>query len=333
VFLYARNGVARLSSIRILVADDFEDWRRQVHLLFRARPQWQIIAEVSDGSEAVQKVANLKPDLVVLDIGLPKLNGIEAARQIRQFSPTSTIVFLSQNNDSDVVRAALSTGALGYVHKTDAQSELLPAVDAVLRGKQFVSSSLKGYEFTDTSGEKAPDCHEVLFYSDDTVLLDSVTRFIAAPLKAGNAAIVLATKSHRDSLLQRLKSEGVDTDGVLEQGTYISLDAADTLSTIMVNSLPDPVLFFRGIGGLIEAAAKAAKSKQPQVVVFGEAVALLHAEGKADAAIRFEQLGNDLAKTHDVDILCAYPLRSFHGEEDEHVFRRICAEHSAVYSG
>jgi CheY-like chemotaxis protein len=288
---------------------------------------------VSDGSEAVQKVANLKPDLVVLDIGLPKLNGIEAARQIRQFSPTSTIVFLSQNNDSDVVRAALSTGALGYVHKTDAQSELLPAVDAVLRGKQFVSSSLKGYEFTDTSGEKAPDCHEVLFYSDDTVLLDSVTRFIAAPLKAGNAAIVLATKSHRDSLLQRLKSEGVDTDGVLEQGTYISLDAADTLSTIMVNSLPDPVLFFRGIGGLIEAAAKAAKSKQPQVVVFGEAVALLHAEGKADAAIRFEQLGNDLAKTHDVDILCAYPLRSFHGEEDEHVFRRICAEHSAVYSG
>ena len=288
---------------------------------------------MSDGSEAVQKVANLKPDLVVLDIGLPKLNGIEAARQIRQFSPTSTIVFLSQNNDSDVVRAALSTGALGYVHKTDAQSELLPAVDAVLRGKQFVSSSLKGYEFTDTSGEKAPDCHEVLFYSDDTVLLDSVTRFIAAPLKAGNAAIVLATKSHRDSLLQRLKSEGVDTDGVLEQGTYISLDAADTLSTIMVNSLPDPVLFFRGIGGLIEAAAKAAKSKQPQVVVFGEAVALLHAEGKADAAIRFEQLGNDLAKTHDVDILCAYPLRSFHGEEDEHVFRRICAEHSAVYSG
>jgi CheY-like chemotaxis protein len=301
-------------------------------LLFQARPQWQIIAEVSDGSEAIQKAEELNPDLILLDIGLPKLNGIEAARQIRQFSPNSRIVFLSQNNDSDIVRAALSTGALGYVHKTDAQSELLPAVDAVLRGKQFVSSSLKGYEFTDTSGEKAPDCHEVLFYSDDTVLLDSVTRFIAAPLKAGNAAIVLATRSHRDSLLQRLKAEGLDPDRVLEQGTYISLDAADTLSTIMVNSLPDPILFFRGIGGLIEAAAKAAKSKQPQVVMFGEAVALLHAEGKVDAAIRFEQLGNDLTKTHDIEILCAYPLSSFRDEEDEHVFRSICAEHSAIYS-
>ena len=90
--------------------------------------------------------------------------------------------------------------------------------------------------------------------------------------------------------------------------------------------------FLRGIGGLIEAAAKAAKSEQPQVVVFGEAVALLKAEGKADAAIRFEQLGNDLAKTYDVDILCAYPLSSFHIEENEHVFQSICAEHSAVYS-
>jgi len=321
-----------LSSIRILITDDYADWRRQVHSLLQARPAWQVIAEASDGSEAVQKAEDLKPDLILLDVGLPSLNGIEAARQIRQLSPSSKIIFLSQNSDLDVVQAALGTGALGYVSKTDARRELLPAMDAVLLGKQFVSSSLKDYQFTDTSAEKAPHRHEVLFYSDDTVLLDSVTRFIAAALRAGNAAIVLATKSHRDSLLQRLKAGGVDTDGALQQGTYISLDAADTLSAIMVNGLPDPVLFFRGIGGLIEAAAKAAKSKQPRVAVFGEAVALLHAEGKADAAIRFEQLGNDLAKTHDVDILCAYPLRSFHGEEDEHVFQTICAEHSAVYS-
>jgi hypothetical protein len=157
-------------------------------------------------------------------------------------------------------------------------------LDAALQGKQFVSSSSRGNGFSDTSVEKAPHHHEVLFYSDDTVLLDNLTGFITAALRAGNAAIVLATKSHRDSLLQRLKAAGVDTDGALRQGTYISLDAADTLSTIIVNGLPDPVRFFGGIGGLIEAAAKAAKSEQPQVFVFGEAVALLQAEGKADAA-------------------------------------------------
>jgi CheY-like chemotaxis protein len=289
------------------------------------------MAEAVDGPEAIQKAEELKPDLIVLDIGLPKLNGIEAARRIRQLSPGSKIIFLSLYSSPDLVQAALSTGGLGYVRKTDARRELVLAVDAVLRGKQFVSSSIKG--FTDTSGEKAPHRHEVLFYSDDTVLLDSVTRFIAAALKADNAAIVLATQSHRDSLLQRLKAEGVVIGVALQQGTYISLDAADTLSTIMVDDLPDPVRFFGGIGGFIQAAAKAAKSEQPHVVVFGEAVALLQAEGKADAAIRFEQLGNDLAKTYNVDILCGYPLHSFHGEKNRDVFQSICAEHSAVYSG
>ena len=132
-----------MSPIRILVVDDFEGWRHQVRLLFQARPQWQIIAEVSDGSEAVQKAADLKPGLILLDIGLPKLNGIEAARRIRQRSPSSKIIFLSQDSDLDIVRAALSTGAVGYVCKTDAQKELLPAIEAVLQGRQFVSSSIK----------------------------------------------------------------------------------------------------------------------------------------------------------------------------------------------
>jgi DNA-binding NarL/FixJ family response regulator len=298
-----------------------------VRLLLLMRPEWQVVCEASDGSEAVQKAEELRPDLIVLDIGLPKLNGIEAARRIRDVSPNSKIVFLTMDNSRETEQAALSTGAQGFVHKARAQSELLPAIDAVLRGKQFFSRIL-----TDALRAKAPRRHEVLFYSDDTVLLDSLTRFVAVALKGGNAAIVLATKPHRDSLFQRLQAEGVDADGAIRQGIYISMDAADTLSTIIVNGLPDPVRFFGGIGGLIEAAAKAAKAEQPQVFVFGEAVALLQAEGKTDAAIRFEQLGNDLAEKYEVNILCAYPLSSFHGEKDQHVFQSICAEHSAVYS-
>jgi DNA-binding NarL/FixJ family response regulator len=136
-------------SIRILIADDFEDWRRQVHLLLQARPAWQVVAEASDGSEAVQKAEELKPDLILMDIGFPNLNGIEAARQIRQRSPNSKIIFLSQNSELDIVRAALGTGALGYVRKIDARRELLPAVDAVFRGEQFISSS-NGSKLTDT---------------------------------------------------------------------------------------------------------------------------------------------------------------------------------------
>jgi DNA-binding NarL/FixJ family response regulator len=319
-----------LSSICILIADDYEGWRHQARSLLQARPEWQVIAEASDGSEAVEKAEELKPDLILLDIGLPKLNGIEAARRIRQLSPGSKIIFLSLYHSPELVQAAMSTGSLGYVRKTDAQRELLLAVDAVLQGKQFVSSSLKGDEFTDNAVGKAPHHHEVLFYSDDTVLLDGFARFIATALKAGKAAIVLATKSHLDSLFQGLKAGGVDTDGALRQGTYIPLEVAETLSTFMVNDMPDAARFFEVASGLIGTAAKAAQYSR--VVACGECAPVLWAEGKADAAIRLEHLWDEVVTTFDMDTLCAYALSSFHGLEDEHVFQSICAEHSAVYS-
>jgi DNA-binding NarL/FixJ family response regulator len=124
--------------ISVLIVDDYEDWRRKVRDLVRELPELQIVCEVSDGVEAVQKAVELKPDLIVLDIGLPSLNGIEAARRIRQLSPSSKIIFLSQDNSLDVVEVALSTGAQGYVYKTDVRSDLLPTIEAVLRGKQSV---------------------------------------------------------------------------------------------------------------------------------------------------------------------------------------------------
>jgi DNA-binding NarL/FixJ family response regulator len=319
-------------SIRILVVDDFKDWRRQVRHLFQARPEWEVIAEADDGAEAIQKAEELKPDLIVLDVGLPKLNGIEAARQIRQLSPSSKIVLLSQNNDPDVVRAALDTGALGYVHKTDVRSDLLPSIEAVLQGRQFVSSSIKGYKPAHVLATKAPHRHEVLFYPDDAVFLDGCTRFIAAALGAGDVAAVVATESHRDSLFQRLKAEGLDVGAEIKHGTYLSLDVAKTLSTFMVNDMPDWARFFEVVGGLVSGAAKAGKGEHPRVAMWAECGPLLWAEGKVDAAIRLEQLLNRLAAIYELDLLCAYALSSFHGEEDEGIFQSICAEHSAVYS-
>jgi hypothetical protein len=96
--------------------------------------------------------------------------------------------------------------------------------------------------------------------------------------------------------------------------------------------MPDSTRFFPVVGGLIEAAAKAAGQQHHGVVVCGEGTSVLWAEGKADAAIRVEQLWDEVGKTFEVDVLCGYALSSFLGEEDEHVFQSICAEHSAVYS-
>jgi hypothetical protein len=181
-------------------------------------------------------------------------------------------------------------------------------------------------------GARSPHNHEVQFYSDDVVLLDRAVPFVAAALKRGDAAIIIATESHRDSLVQRLKSEGFDVDAAIKAGMYVAVDAAAALVKIIVHDMPKSARLFKLMGGLIEEAMKAGKKTHPRVAVFGEGVSLLWEEGKADAAIRVEQLWNQLAITYEVDTLCSYRIGSTHGEEYDQDFKSICAEHSAIYS-
>ena len=115
-----------------------------------------MIGDVADGIQAVEKAQELDPDLILLDIGLPRLNGLQAARQILKCNPQSRIVFLSQESSAEVVREALNLGACGYVVKSQAGSELLPAIKAALEGKRFISSGLSGHNVAETKGS-APD--------------------------------------------------------------------------------------------------------------------------------------------------------------------------------
>ena len=114
--------------------------------------------------------------------------------------------------------------------------------------------------------------------------------------------IVVATESHRDSLLPRLRAHGLDIGAAIEQGRYVPLDAAEMLSTFMVNDQPDPVRFLKGTRDLVVAAAKAAKGEHPRVAACGECAPLLWAQGNAEAAIRVENLWNEIAETYYVDI-------------------------------
>ena len=132
-----------MSSVRVLVVEDFEPFRRFVCSTVGDSSELQVICEVSDGLEAVQKAKELQPDLILLDIGLPNLNGIEVARQIRKLSPQSKILFVSQESSPDVIEEALSFGAMGYVIKAHAGRELLLAMEAVREGRQFISSGVE----------------------------------------------------------------------------------------------------------------------------------------------------------------------------------------------
>jgi CheY-like chemotaxis protein len=307
----------------------------------------QIVGETADGLEAVQKAEELQPDLVVLDIGLPSLNGIEAARRIRKFSPESKILFVSQESSGDVVQEALALGALGYVVKTHAGSELLAAVGAVLGGRQYISSGLSGHPFTDATDATDPQTsrfrtqagspiagtekkavarnHEVEFYSDDASFLAGLTLFVETALEAGSKVIVVATESHRNGLLQGLQARGVDTAAAAQQEHFLLLDAAEALSEFMENAGPGRERFLSTVAPLIRCA----EIKHKRVELFGEMVALLCADGRMEAAIELERLGNELAQTHAVFIRCAYPMtEELKGEP----YAAICAEHSAVLS-
>ena len=128
-------------SVRILIVEDYEPFRRFVCSALGKRAELQIIGEVSDGPEAVEKAEELKPDLVLLDIGLPTLDGIEVARRIHELVPESKIVFLSMEHSLDVVQKALSLGGLGYIEKLSSAAEILAAVEAVCQGNRYVSLS------------------------------------------------------------------------------------------------------------------------------------------------------------------------------------------------
>src|ERR1700735_4022224 len=233
-----------MPSRRVLVVEDYEPFRRFICSTLSKEPGFQI-CEVADGLEAVKKAEELRPELILLDIGLPSLNGIDAARRIRKLFPESKILFVSQESSAEVVQEALATGALGYVVKVHAGNELLVAVEAVLQGVQFVSSGLSGEVFIPSCETKtlnrtdeplqppalervdATRNHEVEFYADDAAFVIGFTRFIEAALVAGNTVIAVVTESHRRSLLEKLRQHGVDIVAAVEQARYVSLDVAD----------------------------------------------------------------------------------------------------------
>jgi hypothetical protein len=162
-------------------------------------------------------------------------------------------------------------------------------------------------------------------------LLDGFAQFIGAALMVGKAVIVLATESHRDSLSVRLQADGLDIGAAIEEGRYISLDAANTLSTFMVNGSPDPVQFLKSKDDLIARAAKAVNGQHARVAACGECAPLLWEQGNTEAAIRVEHLWDEIGIIDKVDIFCGYSLAAFQGGFGSNGFEKMCAAHSAVH--
>jgi DNA-binding NarL/FixJ family response regulator len=316
----------------VLVVDDYEPFRRYICTTLE-NPKFKVIGQASNGLAAVRGAEELRPDLILLDIGLPQLNGIEAARQISKFAPHSRIVFISQEESSDVVQAALSLGVSGYVHKSRIYADLLPAIESVLAGRRFVSASLEAAQATNDTIAQAPNRHEVLFYSEDATLIDGAARFIAPALTSGHLAIVVATASHRQDLARKLKKDGLNLEEAIQVGNYISLDAPLVLASIPVSGAPRQVQLVNMFTEIVKTASDTSNKRSPRIAIFGECVNLLCAEGNTNMAIEVERLWNGLLKTYEnVDVLCGYQWSALPREEREGAYQSICKEHLAVYA-
>ena len=173
--------------------------------------------------------------------------------------------------------------------------------------------------------------HGVQFYSAEKFLIDELSRYVSYALHAGDSAIVVATQDHREALVQSLMASGLEMITATEQGRYIALDAAQLLQTFMIEGWPDQERFAASVGSVIQRAVSATKcGTTPRVAIYGEMVALLWEQGKPEAAIRLEQLWNELARVQSFSLFCAYPMSSFGHERDADLLLKVCGEHSAV---
>jgi DNA-binding NarL/FixJ family response regulator len=318
---------------RVLIVDDYEPWRRHAGSTLGNDLRWQIVGEASDGLEAVEKAGALKPDLILLDLGLPTLTGIEAARRILALDPGARIVFLSEHRSWDIVEVALGTRARGYIVKSDVGADLPSVLAAIVDGRRFISASIVKPALTRATSDPLDQRtrrHEAGWYADETSLLDDYARFSGSALEAGHAALFVGTRSRQEQLERRLQARGLDSDRARQEGRYLPLDLEERLSAFMLDGRIDDTRFLSTATSLLMNAASAAAGKRLRVAACGDGAGTLWSEGKVEEAIRLEQLWDQLARRYNIDVFCGYVTPALSRDEERDVFERICAEHSSV---
>jgi DNA-binding NarL/FixJ family response regulator len=314
---------------RVLIVDDYQPWRRHVRTVLHQRARWEIVGEGSNGIDAIEKALLLRPDLILLDVALPVVSGIHAAREILSLCPSARILFVSEHRSLDIVEAALETGARGYLVKSDAGAELLTAMRGVVTGKPFLSGELTGRVGEKTNRGYRLRRHDAGFYREETLLTREYARFVAAALRAGKSVIVAAVGSRRATLHRQLQVHGIDLDRAAQEGRYLPFDVADVLSSVMLDGRLVESRFWDATTSLIMRAANAAKGEHVRVAACGECAPTLWQQGATESAIQLERWWDEVSRIFNVDIFCGYASMP---PRDDEAFRRICATHSTVHS-
>jgi len=200
-----------MSAFRILIADDHELVRRGIRALVEGHPGWEICGEATDGREAVEKAVELRPDIVLLDIGMPNLNGLNAARQILAAKPSTRVLIVTMHESEQLIREALEIGARGFLLKSDAAKDLVAAVEALQRRTTFFTSSvtemvLNGYLQPRSNDKPVKNCL--------TAREREVVQLLAEGKTSKEVAVALnlsvkTAETHRTNVMRKLDLHSV----------------------------------------------------------------------------------------------------------------------------
>ena len=313
------------SRLRVLVVEDHERFRRVICELLQQRADLLIVGEAADGLEAICQAEALRPDVVMLDIGLPMLSGLEVAGRIRAKVPDAKLMFVTNESSLEVVEQAFRRGAHGYVYKPRVQRDVLPVLDAIIRGGRFVSGGLERIAQGDSL---ASHRHDVVFCSSDAVLIGAFSRFIAGELREGSAVVAVVTAAHERRLQSSLEASHVDVAMAIRQQRYFPVNVSELLAKATVNGCLDPLRYLDAAGDLLTDVTRRATDQHARVATCGEGTSICWTHGHVEAAIQLEHLWDEIAMSRQMDILCAYPLAV--RDESVPAVRRLCAEHTAV---
>jgi DNA-binding NarL/FixJ family response regulator len=325
----------------VLLVEDHEQFRSYIRSLLDERHDLQVVGEAEDGLAGVDKCAELQPDFVLLDIGLPKLNGFQVARRIRQSAPRSRIVFLTQESSAEMAQEALSLGAAAYVIKAHTSGDLIPALLAARDGRSFVSPAVRGFESfphlnslklngdsRQAASSSSKFSHQVHFYGDNSSFVRDFAGYVERVLRSGKAFLALLPAEDNLELIRCLRSSGFDTAQAIATGRLVQLDSADITAQYMINGRLDFERTQRGAAGLVEMMER----NNPGVpfCAGGAWAPLLLARGNVEAAFQVERIWDELGRLCDLEIFCGYVVESPQRVREMQVYRELSSLHSLV---